>query len=87
MNLVDIFANELNKIAKVGGGVHQHFTEKTIHDPGKRPAKVKEIYRAIKREHPEYPAEFKARIALRKGSKSKAERKEGPPYEGPLAGK
>lgn len=81
------FASGLDKIAKEGGGKHQHFTEKTIHDPSKKPAKVKEIYRAIKREHPEYPAEFKARIAFRKGSKSKEARKEGPPYEGPLAGK
>lgn len=85
MNITDIFMDELDKIAKEGKGKHQHFTEKTIHDPSKKPAKVKEIYKAIKRDHPEYPAELKARIALRKGSKSKEERKEGPPYEGPLA--
>lgn len=85
MDITEIFMDELDKIAVEGGGKHQSFLKKTIHDPGKKPAKVKEIYRAIKRDHPEYPAEFKARIALRKGSKSKAERKEGPPYEGPLA--
>lgn len=38
-----------------------HFTEQD------RPAKVKEIYKAIKRDHPEYPAELKARIASSKG--------------------
>jgi hypothetical protein len=48
---------------------------------------VKEIFRAVKREHPEYPAEYKARIAFKKGNKAKEDRKEGPPYEGPLAGK
>jgi hypothetical protein len=34
-----------------------------------RPAKVKEIYRALKREHPEYSAEKKARIAIASGQK------------------
>lgn len=38
-----------------------HFTEQD------RPEKTKEIYKAIKREHPEYPAELKARIASSKG--------------------
>lgn len=34
-----------------------------------RPAKVKEIYSALKRDHPEMPAEMKARIASSHGSK------------------
>lgn len=38
-----------------------HFTEQD------RPEKVKDVYKAIKREHPEYPAEMKARIASSKG--------------------
>lgn len=38
-----------------------HFTEQD------RPDKVKDVYRALKREHPEYPAELKARIAASKG--------------------
>ncbi len=55
------------------------FTEQTG-----RPEKVKNIYRALKREHPGMPAEMKARIASRRGSKSQETRKEGPPYSGPL---
>lgn len=47
-----------------------------------RPAKVKEIYRALKRDHPEMPAEMKARIAARQGKKGKQH--QGPPYKGPL---
>jgi len=34
-----------------------------------RPAKVKEIYRALRREHPKYSAEKKARIAIASGQK------------------
>lgn len=34
-----------------------------------RPAKVKEVYRALKRDHPEYSAEKKARIASASASK------------------
>jgi len=48
-----------------------------------RPEKVKEIYRALKREHPGMPAEMKARIAARQGKPGK--QKQGPPYKGPLA--
>lgn len=47
-----------------------------------RPAKVKEIYRALKRDHPEMPAEMKARIAARQGKKGKQH--QGPPYKGAL---
>lgn len=47
-----------------------------------RPEKVKEIYRALKREHPEMPAEMKARIAARQGKPGKQH--QGPPYKGPL---
>jgi hypothetical protein len=50
-----------------------------------RPEKVKDIYRALKREHPDMPAEMKARIAARQGKKGK--QKQGPPYKGPLAEK
>ena len=53
-----------------------HFTDQD------RPAKVKEIYRALKREHPSMPAEMKARIAARQGKKGKQH--QGPPYKGPL---
>lgn len=49
-----------------------------------RPAKVKEVYSAIKREHPGMPAEMKARIASRRGSSNPRKRKEGPPYSGAL---
>lgn len=38
-----------------------HFTDQN------RPAKVKEIYRALKRDHPDYPAGKKARIAESRG--------------------
>lgn len=47
-----------------------------------RPKKVKEIYRALKREHPTMPAEMKARIAARQGKPGK--QKQGPPYKGPV---
>jgi len=47
-----------------------------------RPEKVKEIYRALKREHPEMPAEMKARIAARQGKRGKQH--QGPPYKGPI---
>jgi hypothetical protein len=49
-----------------------------------RPAKVKEIYRALKRDHPEMPAAMKARIAARQGKPGK--QRQGPPYKGPLSG-
>jgi len=48
----------------------------------KRPDKVKEIYSALKRDHPEMPAEMKARIAARQGKPGK--QKQGPPYKGPI---
>jgi hypothetical protein len=47
-----------------------------------RPAKVKEIYGALKRDHPDMPAGMKARIASRQGKKGKQH--QGPPYKGPL---
>jgi hypothetical protein len=47
-----------------------------------RPQKVKEIYKALKRDHPEMPAEMKARIAARQGKPGK--QKQGPPYKGPI---
>ena len=50
-----------------------------------RPEKVKEIYRALKRDHPEMPAAMKARIAARQGKPGK--QKQGPPYKGPLTPK
>jgi hypothetical protein len=53
-----------------------------------RPGKVKEIYKALKRDHPEMPAEMKARIAARKGKKSPQSRKSpedgGPAHKAPL---
>lgn len=53
-----------------------------------RPAKVKEIYSSLKRDHPDMPAEMKARIAARKGKKSPQSRKSpadgGPKYKGPI---
>jgi hypothetical protein len=49
----------------------------------RRPKKVKEIYRALKRDHPSMPAEMKARIAARQGKKGKQE--QGPPYKGELS--
>ena len=47
-----------------------------------RPEKVKAIFRALKREHPEMPAEMKARIAARQGKPGKQH--QGPPYKGPI---
>lgn len=47
-----------------------------------RPKKVKEIYSALKRDHPTMPAEMKARIAARQGKRGK--QKQGPPYKGPI---
>lgn len=53
-----------------------------------RPAKVKEIYKALKRDNPNMPAEMKARIAARKGKSSPKARKPpetgGPAYKAPL---
>lgn len=55
-----------------------------------RPEKVKEIYRALTREHGEsaMPASVKARIAIRKGRKTKQARKPpetgGPAYKDPI---
>jgi len=56
-----------------------HFTDQD------RPEKVKEIYRALKRDHPEMPAEEKARIAARQGKPGKQH--QGPPYKGPIKNK
>jgi hypothetical protein len=53
-----------------------HFTEQD------RPEKVKDIYKALKREHPDMPAEMKARIAARQGKPG--HQHQGPPYKGPL---
>jgi len=53
-----------------------HFTEQD------RPKKVKEIYSALKRDHPDMPAGMKARIASRQGKPGKQH--QGPPYKGPL---
>jgi len=50
-----------------------------------RPRKVKEIYSAIKRSHPEMPAAMKARIAARQGKPGK--QSQGPPYSSPLTPK
>lgn len=47
-----------------------------------RPESVKKIYRALKRDHPEMPAEEKARIAARQGKPGKQH--QGPPYKGPI---
>jgi len=53
-----------------------------------RPAKVKEIYQALVRDHPDWPAEVKARIAARKGKSDPTARKSpaqgGPEYKAPL---
>ena len=53
-----------------------HFTEQD------RPKKVKEIYKALKRDHPDMPAEMKARIAARQGKPGKQH--QGPPYKAPI---
>jgi hypothetical protein len=66
------FCVELQKIAK-------DMPDFTKQD---RPKKVKEIYRALKRDHPDMPAEMKARIAARQGKPGKQH--QGPPYKGPL---
>jgi hypothetical protein len=50
----------------------------------KRPAKVKEMYRALKREHPEMPAAYKARIAGKFGKPGV--QKKGRPYTAPPSG-
>lgn len=50
-----------------------------------RPKKVKEIYSALKRDHPDMPAEMKARIAARQGKRGK--QKQGPPYKAPVTAK
>ena len=47
-----------------------------------RPEKVKEIYRALKREKPSMPAAMKARISAKFGKPGV--QKKGPPYKGPL---
>ncbi len=69
------FLDEMSKIAKP-------FLEQD------RPDKVKEIYRALERDHPEMPAGMKARIAIRRARKDPQARKSpkhgGPPYKAPL---
>jgi len=56
-----------------------------------RSAKVKEIYSALKRDHPDMPAEMKARIASRRGKKNAMSRKSpkdgGPKYKAPITAK
>lgn len=56
-----------------------------------RPKKVKEIYSALKRDHPDMPAEMKARIASRRGKKNAMSRKSpkdgGPKYKAPITTK
>lgn len=47
-----------------------------------RPAKVKEIYRALKRDKPGMPSEVKARIAAKFGKKGV--QPPGPPYKGEI---
>ena len=47
-----------------------------------RPESVKAIYRALKRDHPDMPAEMKARIASRQGKPG--HQKQGPPYKAPI---
>lgn len=64
----------MNLIEKIAG---MSFTKQD------RPEKVKEIYRALKRDHPEMSAEMKARIASRHGKPGK--QKQGPPYSGPIS--
>lgn len=53
-----------------------------------RPEKTKEIYKALVRDHPEYSAEMKARIAIRKSRKTKEARKSmkdgGPAWKAPV---
>jgi hypothetical protein len=53
-----------------------------------RPDKVKEIFRALERDHPDWPVEVKARIASRKGKSNSKSRKSpkhgGPAYKAPL---
>lgn len=69
---VDVSTSAMEKIA----GDMPPFLEQD------RPEKVKEIYSALKRDHPDMPAEMKARIAARQGKRGK--QKQGPPYEGPI---
>lgn len=47
-----------------------------------RPEGVKDVYRALKREHPDMPEEVKARVAARQGKPGKQH--QGPPYKAPL---
>ena len=74
MDNVDLdFFNAITKEAKKE---MPHFTEQD------RPEKVKEIYRALKRDHPNMPAEMKARIAAKQGKPGKQE--QGGPYKAPI---
>jgi hypothetical protein len=74
--------NNSNKTASAFSKISMPFLKQD------RPAKVKEIYKALKRDHPNMPAEVKARIAARKGKKSPESRKPpetgGPAYKAPL---
>lgn len=67
------YAKEKKKKKRKG----KHFTDQD------RPEKVKDIYRALKRDHPEMSAEMKARIAARQGKPGKQH--QGPPYKAPLS--
>jgi hypothetical protein len=71
--------DDIEKFAKEKKKDMPSFTEQD------RPEKVKDIYRALKRDHPEMSAEMKARIAAKQGKPGK--QKQGPPYEAPLSKK
>lgn len=73
MRFEDAFINEIEKLGKK----MPHFTDQD------RPKKVKDIFRALKREHPGMKAEKKARIAAKFGKPGV--QKQGPPYKGPLS--
>jgi hypothetical protein len=73
---IDSFKPFLPEQPPKTAGDMPHFTAQD------RPAKVKEIYRALKRAHPSMPSEEKARIAARQGKPGK--QKQGPPYKAPI---
>jgi len=73
----DVLASIDRQVEKRAKKDMPHFTDQD------RPKKVKDIYRALKRDHPGMPAEQKARIAARQGKPGK--QKQGPPYKAPLS--
>jgi len=84
-DIEEIEGENIDKLRKtLKGPVKKAESRDMPHFTGQnRPEKVKDIYRALKRDRPRMPATLKARIAAKQGKKGK--QKVGPPYKAPLS--